>query len=253
MKGFVSLVGAGPGDPDLITVKALKAIQTADVIVYDRLSAPELLEHAKPDSQHIYVGKAKGCKQMSQKDINRLLVTLAQQPRRIVRLKGGDPFVFGRGGEEMMSLREASIEYEVIPGITAASGCAASCGIPLTHREVARAVTLLTAHGSDGKLPEQWHALVRHDHTLVIYMGLSKLATITQTLVQQGQSPDMPIAVISQGSTPQQQTVIGTLNNVAQRVSDAELPSPALIMIGESVLFAEHLEQVSSECTHQVA
>ena len=242
MKGFVQLVGAGPGDPELITVKALKAIQQADVIVYDRLSAPELLVHAKPECQHIYVGKAKGCQQMPQDQINQLLVTLAQQPRNIVRLKGGDPFVFGRGGEEMQALRAAGIGYQVIPGITAASGCAAATGIPLTHRNVARAVTLLTAHGSDGELPAGWDALVRPDHTLVIYMGLSKLTQLTHTLLEQGQDPAMPVAVISRGCTAHQQIVIGSLTSISQQVLDAELPSPSLILIGESVLLADQLQ-----------
>ncbi|GGA79213.1 hypothetical protein GCM10011369_21440 [Neiella marina] len=241
MKGYVSLVGAGPGDPELITIKALKAIESADVIVYDRLSSPELLQYAPADCQQIYVGKAKGCIQMSQQEIDQLLVTLAQQPRHVVRLKGGDPFVFGRGGEEMLALRQAGIDYQVIPGITAASGCAAATGIPLTHRQVARAVTFLTAHGSDGKLPCGWSALVHPEHTLVIYMGLSKLPEITATLAAQGRASTTPIAVISKGSTAEQQQVIGDLDNIVERVADAQLPSPALIMIGESVLLANDL------------
>ncbi|MBW8190540.1 uroporphyrinogen-III C-methyltransferase [Neiella marina] len=233
--GYVSLVGAGPGDPDLITVKALKAIQSADVIVYDRLSSPELLQHVPAHCQQIYVGKAKGCIQMSQQEIDQLLVTLAQQPRHIVRLKGGDPFVFGRGGEEMLALRDADIQYQVIPGITAASGCAAATGIPLTHRGIARAVTFLTAHGSDGKLPNGWSALIHPEHTLVIYMGLSKLTEICQTLTGEGRATDTPIAVISKGCTADQQQVIGSLSDIQEKVDAAGLPSPALIMIGESI------------------
>ncbi|MBD1390502.1 uroporphyrinogen-III C-methyltransferase [Neiella sp. HB171785] len=246
-KGHVSLVGAGPGDPELITLKALRAIESADVIVYDRLSSPELLQHAPAHCQQIYVGKAKGCIQMSQQEIDQLLVTLAQQPRHVVRLKGGDPFVFGRGGEEMLALREAGIAYQVIPGITAASGCAAATGIPLTHRQVARAVTFLTAHGSDGKLPNGWSALVHPEHTLVIYMGLSKLPEITTTLATQGRAATTPIAVISKGSTVEQQQVIGDLSNIVERVAEAQLPSPALIMIGDSVLLADELASEFSD------
>lgn len=241
MKGVVQLVGAGPGDPELITVKALKAIQSADVIVYDRLSSPELLEHAPEQCQQIYVGKAKGCQQMPQEQICQLLVTLAQQPRRIVRLKGGDPFVFGRGGEEMLALREAGIEYQVIPGVTAASGCAAGAGIPLTHREMSRSVTLMTAHGSDGKLPEGWQGLIKPDHTLVVYMGLTKMGLLIEQIIQAGQTPELPVAVISKGSTPEQQVVIGSLTDIEKKVTEAQLPSPALIMIGHTVALADAL------------
>lgn len=243
MKGFVQLVGAGPGDPELITVKALKALQQADVVVYDRLSAPELLEHTKADCQQIFVGKAKGCQQMPQEQICQLLVTLAQQPRRVVRLKGGDPFIFGRGGEEVLALREAGIEYQVIPGVTAASGCAAATGIPLTHREMSRSVTLMTAHGSDSELPEGWQGLIKSDHTLVIYMGLTKLEQLTEQLLGLGQKPDLPVAVISKGSTAEQQEVIADLGSICQKVAEAQLPSPALIMVGETVSLADSLAQ----------
>lgn len=240
-QGRVDLVGAGPGDPDLITLKALRLLEQADVVVYDRLVNPELLQHCPPHCDQIYVGKRKHCHSMPQARICELLVTLGQQGKRVVRLKGGDPFIFGRGGEEIDALAKADIPCAVVPGITAATGCAAASGIPLTHRDHAQAVTFITAHrqgGKDGKggsLDINWQLAAQPNHTTVFYMGLSCLADIVKGLQDHGLRAATPVAVIANGSTNKQREVTATVENIVDAVRRAELPSPALIIVGDVI------------------
>ncbi|MGE3297855.1 MAG: uroporphyrinogen-III C-methyltransferase [Porticoccaceae bacterium] len=233
--GRVDLVGAGPGDPELITLKAVRLLEQAEVVVYDRLVNPALLQHCRPDCAHIYVGKRKHCHSMPQARICELLVTLGRQGKRVVRLKGGDPFIFGRGGEEIDALNAAGIPCDVVPGITAATGCAAATGIALTHRDHAQAVTLVTAHRQDGKLALDWSLLCRPHHTTVVYMGLSCLAEIAVGLIEQGLPATTPVAVIANGTTDRQREVFGTLADIAWRVQADPLSSPALLIVGDVV------------------
>ncbi len=255
-QGRVDLVGAGPGDPELITVKALRLLEQADVVVYDRLVNPELLHHCSPTCAQIYVGKRKHCHSMPQERICELLVKLGQQGKRVVRLKGGDPFIFGRGGEESDALAQAGIPCAVIPGITAATGCAAATGIPLTHRDHAQAVTFITGHlkrgkdgkdGKDGSLDINWQLAAQPNHTTVFYMGLSCLAEIATGLQHHGLPASTPIAVIANGSTDKQQEVTDTLNNIADAVRHAELPSPALLIVGDVITARQVMTLPSSE------
>lgn len=242
--GRVDLVGAGPGDPELITLKALRLLEQADVVVYDRLVNPELLQHCPRHCDQIYVGKRKHCHSMPQERICELLVTLGQQGKRVVRLKGGDPFIFGRGGEEIDALAQAGIPCAVVPGITAATGCAAATGIPLTHRNHSQAVTFITGHrqgGKHGGLNINWQLAAQQNHTTVFYMGLSCLDEISQGLQDHGLPAATPIAVIAKGSTNKQQEVIGTLADIAKTVRLAELPSPALLIVGNVVTAKQHM------------
>lgn len=233
--GYVYLVGAGPGDPELITLKALRLLQQAEVVVYDRLVNPMLLDHCPPSCDHIYVGKRKNCHSMPQTRISELLVQLGQQGKRVVRLKGGDPFIFGRGGEEAQALSKAGIRCEVVPGITAATGCAAATGIPLTHRDHAQAVTFITGHRKNGSLDVNWTLAAQSEHTTVFYMGLSCLGEIVTGLRDHGLPVSTPIAVIANGSTPRQVEVIGTLGDISEHPDIKTLPSPSLIIVGEVV------------------
>lgn len=236
--GRVDLVGAGPGDPELITVKALRLLEQADVVVYDRLVNPELLQHCSPTCAQIYVGKRKHCHSLPQQRICELLVKLGQQGKRVVRLKGGDPFIFGRGGEESDALARAGIPCAVVPGITAATGCAAATGIPLTHRHYAQAVTFITAHrqgGKEGGLDINWQLAAQPNHTAVFYMGLSCLEAIANGLQHHGLPAVTPIVVIANGSTAKQREVTGTLENIADAVRHARLPSPALLIVGDVI------------------
>ena len=234
-KGRVDLVGAGPGDPELITLKALRLLEQAEVVVYDRLVNPELLQHCTSTCDQIYVGKRKNCHSMPQERICELLVTLGKQGKRVVRLKGGDPFIFGRGGEEIDVLSKAGIPCAVIPGITAATGCAAATGIPLTHRDHSQAVTFITGHRKDGEIDINWQLAAQPNHTTVFYMGLSCLDDIAQGLQNHGLPGSTPIAVIANGSTDKQQQVIATLANIAETVSRTDLPSPALLIVGDVI------------------
>ncbi len=239
--GFVSLVGAGPGDPELLTVKGLRRLREADVVVYDALVNDALLQECRADAELIYVGKRCG-KPRSQASINELLVEHAQAGRRVVRLKGGDPFVFGRGGEEAETLHAAGIAWEVVPGISSAISVPAYAGIPVTQRGVAVSFAVVTGHEDPSKSHSQinWAALAGID-TLVVLMGVGRLASIAEQLIAHGRSPDMPAAVIRQGTTDDQQTVVGTLQSIAVDVERAGLGAPATLVVGEVVRLREQL------------
>jgi len=233
---FVHLIGAGPGDPDLLTVKALRLLQGAQVVVYDRLISPAILELIPPGATRIYVGKAKGHHTFTQDEINALLVKLARSGHRVVRLKGGDPFIFGRGSEEAEHLARQGIAFEVVPGVTAASGCAAGFGIPLTHRGLASGVRFVTGHCSnDQALELNWASLADPDTTLVIYMGLASLPTISRRLIEAGMPPDTPAAAIAGGTMPCQTLCRGSLANLPARAAARNLKAPVLIVIGRVV------------------
>jgi len=233
--GEVTLVGAGPGDPELLTLKALRALQDADVILHDRLVPDAVLELARRDATRICVGKAAGNVGTSQEEINSLLIEHAQQGKRVVRLKGGDPFVFGRGGEELQALAKAQINFSVIPGITAALGSAAYAGIPLTHRDYAHSVSFVTGHAqSDGQEPD-WRALAKHGTTAVFYMGLARLDHIVEKLLEHGAPGTRPAGIIAQGTTADQRVITGTLSSIREVSSGAKLESPALLVVGDVV------------------
>ena len=233
--GEVTLVGAGPGDPELLTLKALRALQDADVILHDRLVPAALLDMARRDAARICVGKAAGNIGTTQEEINALLIEQANQGKRVVRLKGGDPFVFGRGGEELQALAAAQINFSVVPGITAATGCAAYAGIPLTHRDYAHSVTFVTAHAEDQHKEPDWRALAAPGITAVFYMGLARLEHIVQKLLQQGALARCPAAVVTHGTTSKQQVITGTLDTIARVCADTNVESPALLIVGEVV------------------
>ena len=239
--GTVHLVGAGPGDPELLTLRAARLLAQADVVVYDHLIGPGVLELVGADAERIYVGKERSHHSMPQDEINGLLVRLARAGRDVVRLKGGDPFVFGRGGEELQVLAAEGIPFEVVPGITAACGVASYAGIPLTHRDYAQSCTFVTGHLKDGSCDLDWPALARPRQTVVIYMGLSGLATICQRLVAHGLPADWPAAVIAQGTLQSQRAVCATLGTLADEVARAGLQSPCLTIVGEVVRLRDEL------------
>ena len=232
----VYLVGAGPGDPDLITLKAIKALQQAEVVLVDDLVNPALLAHC-PQARIVPVGKRGGCKSTPQHFINRMLVALAEQGQVVVRMKGGDPFVFGRGGEEMLALRAADIPYEIIPGMTSGLGACASMEVPVTHRGYNHGVTLVTGHTQDGE-PLPWRALVESNTTLVIYMGMQHLPAITQGLIGAGMSADMPCMVVENGTRESQRAVISSLAAMPMQCHQQQVKSPAIIVVGEVVTLA---------------
>jgi uroporphyrin-III C-methyltransferase/precorrin-2 dehydrogenase/sirohydrochlorin ferrochelatase len=233
VRGIAWLVGAGPGDPELLTLKALQAMQVADVILHDRLVSKEILELARRDAECISVGKSPGCKDNSQSSINALLVGLVASGKRVCRLKGGDPFVFGRGGEEAEALAEAGLPYIVIPGITAALGCAAAAGIPLTHRDAAQSLTLLTGHGRDAVDTIDWAALARGRQTLAIYMGVRRFPDLMRQLIRHGRPADTPVAVIERGTMPGQRVLRGTLGQLPMLAAAHRVEAPALLIVGE--------------------
>jgi uroporphyrin-III C-methyltransferase/precorrin-2 dehydrogenase/sirohydrochlorin ferrochelatase len=239
--GEVYLVGGGPGDPDLLTFRALRLMQQADVVVYDRLVAQALLDMTRRDAERIYVGKERDHHAMRQEEINQLLADLAKQGKRVVRLKGGDPFIFGRGGEEIDTLAAQGIPFQVVPAITAASGCAAYSGIPLTHREYAQSVTFVTGHLKDGTINLNWEQLAHPSQTVVFYMGLRGLPVICEQLMAHGVSPDMPIALIQQGTTEKQRVFSGTLSNIQEIVEREQPKPPTLIIVGEVVELRDKL------------
>jgi uroporphyrin-III C-methyltransferase len=243
--GKVYLVGAGPGDPELITVKALKCIQQADVILYDRLINRDLLKEAKPEADLIYCGKLPDYHTMKQETINHLLVKYAKQGKVVIRLKGGDPFVFGRGAEEVEALAKKGLAYEVVPGITAGIAAPAYAGIPVTHRELGSSFAIVTGHCKKGQPTDvKWESLTKAVDTLAIYMGIGNLPYICDQLVKHGKGKETPVAVIQQGTTAMQQTVTGTISSIVSTVKQADIKNPAMIVVGEVVRFRERINQL---------
>lgn len=241
--GRVYLVGAGPGDPELFTLKGLRCLRAADVVVYDRLINPSLLDEARSEARRVFVGKEAGCHPMKQEQINELLIKYAQQGYVVVRLKGGDPFVFGRGGEEALALAYAGIPFEVVPGVSSAIAVPAYAGIPVTHRDHASSVIMVTGHEDLEHAPSSinWEALAKLGGTLVILMGVATLPHVTRRLLDGGLSPDTPAAVIQQGTIPQQRVVTDTLVNIAGRAASANIKSPAVVVIGTVVALSDTL------------
>ena len=239
--GEVYLVGGGPGDPDLLTFRALRLMQQCDIVVYDRLLAPALLNLVRRDAERYYVGKARDSHTLPQEEINQFMVEQARAGQRVLRLKGGDPFIFGRGGEEIISLAEANIPFQIVPGITAASGCASYAGIPLTHRELAHSCVFVTGHMKDGKLDLNWQALVQPRQTLAVYMGVHAMPEMSRQLIAHGMSADTPAAVIQQGTTRQQQVYSGKLQDMPDLIATKEIKPPAMIIIGDVVQLRDKL------------
>ena len=239
--GEVYLVGAGPGDPDLLTLRALRLMHKADVVLYDRLVSPEILLKLRPDAQKIYVGKRNADHAVPQETINEMLVRLAKEGSRVLRLKGGDPFIFGRGGEELASLAASGIPFQIVPGITAASGCASYAGIPLTHRDYSQSVRFLTGHTKDGKVPLEWDILVKEQQTLVFYMGLAGLPLICDQLIKHGMSSATPVAVVQHGTRQSQKVIVENLDKVAGLAIKEKIQAPTIIIIGEVVKLQQSL------------
>ncbi len=239
--GEAWLVGAGPGDPDLLTFKALRLMQHADVVLYDRLIGPGILELSRRDAERINVGKSAGNHALQQHEITALMIKLAKEGNRVLRLKGGDPFIFGRGGEELEEVAAAGIPVQVVPGITAAAGCGACAGIPLTHRDHAQSVVFVTAHGAGGVLDHDWTKLARDGQTVVVYMGLGSLGAIATNALAQGVRADLPVAVIDNGSRLNQTVVSATLETIEGEAGAAELEGPALIIMGDVVTMRDKL------------
>jgi len=240
-QGEVYLIGAGPGNPELLTLRALWLLQRADVILYDRLVDARILDLARREAKRIYVGKAKDCHTLPQEDINRLLVQYAKKGLKVARLKGGDPFIFGRGGEEIESLAAEGIAFEIVPGISAANGVAAYSGIPLTHRDFAHGVTFVSAHLRKDTEALPWPLLALPKHTLVVYMGLSQLDHVCASLIEHGAERNRPAGVIASGTLDGQKEVMATLADLPQKAKEANLASPALLIVGEVIQLQQKL------------
>jgi uroporphyrin-III C-methyltransferase / precorrin-2 dehydrogenase / sirohydrochlorin ferrochelatase len=240
--GEVFLVGAGPGHPDLLTLRAHQLLQHAEVVLYDNLVSQAVMDLIPASAQIVFVGKQRSRHTLPQEEINALLVRLALEGKRVIRLKGGDPFIFGRGGEEIETLAAHGIPFQVVPGVTAASGVAAYAGIPLTHRDYAQSCVFVAGHLKDQSVDLDWPSLARPNQTVVVYMGLEGLATICQQLILHGLAESTPAAAIQQGTLPEQRVVIGNLRNLAQLVLEAGLKSPALIIVGGVVNLHDSLK-----------
>lgn len=244
--GEVFLVGAGPGDPELLTLKAWRILQSAEVVLYDRLVSQPILDMVPDSAEMMHVGKQRSNHSVPQEEINQRLVALAKAGKRVVRLKGGDPFIFGRGGEEIETLAEAGVRFQVVPGITAASGCAAYAGIPLTHRDHAQSVRFVTGHLKNDTCDLPWTDFVQSHQTLVFYMGLVGLPIIVRELTAHGMRPGMPVALVSRGTTPEQEVVCGTLEDIVSRVEKRDVPAPTLVIIGDVVSLRERLDWMAA-------
>ncbi len=253
MSGHVALIGAGPGDPDLLTLRAVRLLEKTDVIVYDHLVSGGVLDFVSPQAERIYAGKRRNEHTLRQEEINSLLVKLAQQGKQVVRLKGGDPFIFGRGGEELEALVANGISFEVVPGITAASGVSSYAGIPLTHRDYAQRCMFVAGHLKNGTTDLDWSAMVRPQQTVVIYMGLGGLPYISKNMVEYGASPDLPIAVVQDGTIATQKVVTGTLATIVQKVQEANLQSPCLTIVGDVVKLHHSLAWFTPNCAQSSA
>jgi uroporphyrin-III C-methyltransferase/precorrin-2 dehydrogenase/sirohydrochlorin ferrochelatase len=241
VSGEVYLVGAGPGAADLLTLRALRLLRRADVVVYDRLVGPEILERVPARAERIFVGKMRDRHVLPQAEINALLIRLAQAGKRVLRLKGGDPFIFGRGGEELEALAAAGVPFQVVPGVTAALGCAAAAGIPLTHREHARTLVFVTGHTSAGEVDLDWPTLTRPGQTVVVYMGIKALASLCRRLIDHGLAAETPAAIVENGTLAHQQVVCGMLATLPALAAERRLCGPSLIIVGEVVHLRERL------------
>jgi len=252
-RGFVSLVGAGPGDPELLTLRALRVMQCADVVLYDHLVAPALVELVRSDAERIYVGKEHDNHALDQEALNALMVRLAREGKRVVRLKGGDPFIFGRGGEEIEALAAQGVGFEVVPGVTAAAGAAAYAGIPLTHRDYAQSCVLVTGHLKHGAVDFDWRAIARPRQTIAVYMGVGGLEAICRGLIEHGLAPDLPAALVEKATLPQQRVIEGTLGTLPSLAAVAAVKPPALLIVGEVVRLRERLSWFEREVVASAA
>ena len=252
-QGEVYLVGAGPGDPDLLTFRALRLMQRADVVLYDRLVSDEIINLVRRDAERIFVGKQRNNHAVPQDEISRMLVDLAKQGKRVLRIKGGDPFIFGRGGEEIELLAENNVPFQVVPGVTAASGCSAYAGIPLTHRDHAQACLFVTAHGKDGQIDTDWEAVLRPNQTVAIYMGLALLDSLMKAFIARGADPHTPAAVVDNGTRANQRVVTGTIATLAEKASAAALRGPTIIIVGSVVSLHDKLDWFTGRKAASVA
>jgi uroporphyrin-III C-methyltransferase/precorrin-2 dehydrogenase/sirohydrochlorin ferrochelatase len=251
-RGEVYLVGAGPGDPDLLTFRAFRLMQQADVVLYDRLVEPAIMDRVRRDAERIYVGKKRADHALPQEEIGALMVRLALEGKRVLRLKGGDPFIFGRGGEEIEKLAEHRIPFQVCPGVTAAAGCSAYAGIPLTHRDYAQSCVFVTGHGRDGPIDLDWSTLLRKNQTVAVYMGLAHIDFLMKEFLRHGASADLPAAVVENGTRANQITVTGTVADLAEKARAAGLRGPTIIIVGDVVRLRDTLNwyQPKSEIDH---